>query len=686
VRRQPCRAAVVIAMLGAVALQARQPEGDRSRYERPVVTAGPGPQRLAIDVPLLIGAAPFAPASTDDQPRMAARARALADLRLVQEDGAPVPYLLVYPPSRAPDWIRARLLAVARTEKTSGFEADLESAAHVDSIRVSGLAAPFHKRLVLEGSGDRRRWTLLAGEGTLFDLPDEGLHGTELPFPEGMFRYLRVTWDDTNSGRVPLPPVVDARLVPPGIAPRVLTSALEYERRPSEPGRSRYRVRLPAPGLPIVAIDLAAGGGYVFRDARVIESRLSGMSAEPAELGRARLTRIVRGGLPAGTLRIPIAAPQEAHIDLVIEDGSNAPLDVTGISAVFAEQPWIYFEAPAGRVTARYGNPAAVRPQYDLEAARGSIKLMSLTEATWGTARPLAVKNASPAPDGSGAEGRFGAAIDASPFAYRRSIPDGPPGLQALVMDGAVLAHSRGPEWRFADVRIVDSSNRQIPYVLEHRDEPLVVDVPLQSADPGVPELPKVPARARSTYKLGMPYSTLPASQIVLQTSARVFQRRVQLGARRAADQRRRDPWLDVLASAMWTHADNTAATPPLTLSMSAQEAIDLWLTVDEGDNAVLPLTSARLLLPSYRLRFYRPGTGALRLVYGRSDLTAPQYDLALLAPEVMGVEAREISALPESGAAAEPVSFVSRRAFWIFLSLSVLVLLALIVRLARRS
>jgi hypothetical protein len=686
VRGQVYRAALVIAFAGVVALHARQPDVDRSRYERPIVTVGPGPQRLAIDVPLLTGAAPFGPASTDGQPRMGVRGRSLADLRLVDEHAASVPYLLMYPPAPAPEWIRARLLAVARTEKTSGFEADLGSAAHVDSIRVSGLIAPFHKRLVLEGSGDRSRWTLLAGEGTLFDLPDEGLHGTELPFQAGTFRYLRVTWDDTNSGRVPLPPAVEARIVPPGVSPAVLAAALEFERRPSEPGRSRYRVRLPAPGLPIVAIDLAAGGGYIFRDARVVESRLSGGSAEPAELGRARLTRAVRGGLPGGTLRIPIDTPQEAHLDLVIEDDANAPLDVTGISAVFAEQPWIYFEAPAGPVTARYGNPTAVRPQYDLEAARSSINLMSLKEAAWGTARPLAAANGSKRAEESGAEGRFGAPIDAGLFTYRRAIPDGSPGLQALVMDGSILAHSRGPAGRFADVRIVDASSRQIPYVLERRDEPLVVDVPLQSADPGVPELPATPARTRSTYKLGLPYSQLPASQIVLETSARVFQRRVQLGARRAADQRRRDPWLDVLASAMWTHADNTAAAPPLTLSMNAQEAIDLWLSVDEGDNAVLPLTSAKLLLPTYRLRFYRPGSGALRLVYGRSDLTAPQYDLALLAPEVMGVEAHEISALPEGGAAAEPASFISRRAFWIFLALSVLVLLALIVRLARRT
>ncbi len=498
-----CRTVVALTIVAAAA-EARQSGADRFRYERPVATAGPGPQRLAVDAPLLAGAAAAPAAGPDDQSRRAGSSRGLADLRLFGENGAPVPYLLVYPPSREPEWLGARLLALARTTKTSGFEADLGSAVRVDAIRVTGLSAPFHKRLVLEGSGDRRRWTLLAGEGTLFDFPDDGLHGTELPFPSGSFRYLRVTWDDTNSGRVPLPPIVEARLVPGDAPPAVLTAPLVYERRPSEPGRSRYRLRLPAPGLPIVAIDLSAGGGYVFRDARVTESRLSGVSAEPAELGRARLTRVVRSGMPAGTLRIPIAFPHESVIDLVIEDGSNAPLEVTGVSAVFDVLPWIYFEAPAGRVTARYGNPTATRPQYNLEAARGSIKLMSLPEAAWGAERPLTTVSV-PDPASGSMDARIGATIDTNLFTHRRSIPDGPAGLHALVMDAAVLAHSRGPDTRFADVRIVDASNRQIPYLVERRDEPLVVDVSIQKGDPGVPELPAGSARTRSTYKLGIP-------------------------------------------------------------------------------------------------------------------------------------------------------------------------------------
>ena len=114
-------------------------------------------------------------------------------------------------------------------------------------------------------------------------------------------------------------------------------------------------------------------------------------------------------------------------------------------------------------------------------------------------------------------------------------------------------------------------------------------------------------------------------------------------------------------------HADRAVAAPALTLAVPQVDATDLWLTVDEGDNAPLPISAVRLLLPSYRLRFYRPADSPLRLVYGRTDLGAPQYDLALLAPHVMGAEAREVTLRPEA-ASVPRASFISPLAFWVFL------------------
>ena len=84
-----------------------------------------------------------------------------------------------------------------------------------------------------------------------------------------------------------------------------------------------------------------------------------------------------------------------------------------------------------------------------------------------------------------------------------------------------------------------------------------------------------------------------------------------------------------------------------------------MLLVVDEGDNAPLPMTKARLLLPSYRLRFYHAGNAPLRLVYGRTDLQPPQYDLALLAPQVMGAQAAEIGAAAVSTAGTPAAAVV---------------------------
>jgi hypothetical protein len=672
-------AAIVTVAFGAV-LKAQETVADRFRFERTIETGGAGPRRLAVDVPLLTGAEPYLGLREAAKP-----ASGLSDLRLFDRKGSQVPYLLLQSPARQPHWRGGVVLPLARAEKTSGFEADFHVAETIDAIRVSGLPAPFLKRLTLEGSGDREHWTLLAGEATLFDLPDEGLRQTEVRFSPGSFRYLRVTWDDTNSGRVPIPVAVEARQIPGIVPPPSLTVRLAAERRPSEPGRSRYRVKLPGARLPIVALDvIVAGSGHVFRQATVSESRLSGMNLQPADLGRARLIQIVRDGVVAGALRVPIAPPVEAEIDLVIDDGNNAPLDVRGVTAVFAEFPWIYFEAPAGPVIAKYGNPSATRPAYDLEAVRDSVNIGSVKDATWGEVRPIAERDvaATPAPTPIP---ETGAVVDADLFTFRRAIPDGPPGLAALVLDAGALAHSRGPDAHFADVRILDRSNRQVPYIIERRDEPMALPLSLERADPKAAELRPAPGRSRSNYLLRLPYANLPLSRVVIETTARVFQRSIQLAVERPPDRRRRATWLDVIASATWAHVDRDEPAPALMLPAELAKTTDLWLSVDEGDNSALPITGVRLLLPSYRLRFYHPASAALRLVYGRDDLPAPRYDLALLAPQVLGVQAREVVAAAESGSGtpARP-AFISPRVFWVFLALAVLILLVLIVRLTR--
>lgn len=677
---------VLVVVVCLVVLAEAGPAGPRPgsfRYERTVLPGGLGPNRLDLDAAVLAGGSRFFVSRIGGRDGAGEAAyvaeHGLGDLRMYDAAGREVPYLLISPPPRERRWMRGRLVPVAATKKTSGFEVDLGSMADVDRMQIAGLPVPFLKRVQLEGSGDRIRWTLLVAEGTLFDLPEEDLRRLELEFQPGEYRYLRLTWDDRTSGRVTMPTSAAARAVGASPAASPLRIDVPFERRTSEPGVSRYRLRLPGPYLPITAIDLNCGGGDILRSAQVTEAQLSGAEVVPVQLGSGTLRRALRGDLAAAELQVPILSPTEAELELIVIDGNNPPLDLRSVSALFAQLPWIYFESrEAGQLAARFGRSDLRAPQYDLEARREAILKTRTAEAHWGemasTRVEASTEDAPPLP-------ATGASIDAGAFRYSRALPSSRRGLTAVPLDAAVLAHSD-----LSDIRVAKSDGRQVPYLLEKVEEPLKIDLPAL-------EVTSPPGRfgdrrpgfvgARSFYRLRLPYEGLPASRLVLQTGARVFQRRVVVLVERDFHDPRNEAWSASVGEAAWRHGDPEAAAPPLVLQLPPLRTSEALIMVEEGDNAPLPLGPPELLLPGYRLRFFREDEGNLNLLYGNHGLPAPRYDLALLAPRLVGAAALEITPGPENASPAESEA-VPRRVFWLVLALATAALLALIVRLLR--
>ena len=538
-------------------------------------------------------------------------------------------------------------------------------------MRIEGLPAPFLKRFRLEGSGDRSRWTLLVPEGTLFDLPDEKLRRLEASFPAGVFRYFRVTWDDRTSGRVPLPGGVSARMeeeTPPLPAER---APIAFSRASSEPGKSRYHLKLPGAHLPVVALELGVGPGHLLRDAKVTEPRLAGGEVLPHLLGGATLRQTTREAGTAADLRIPVDFPSGPDLDLVVSDGDNPPLDLRSVEAVLAPLPAIWFESGSAEpLVARFGNPALTPPRYDLEAAREAAGRGPAAEARWGAVRDLG-GGAPPAPASPLPE--FGAAVDRARFERHRTIVFVKDGLNAVPLDAAVLAHGT-----LTSLRIADGEGRQIPYLLERREEPLALELgaPERIVKDGEP--PRV-----SSYRIGLGLAGLPASRLVLTTSARVFERPVQVTLARR-DPVRREERIETLARGVWRHADPETPASPLVLDLPALDVAAVTLSVDEGDNSPLPLLPPRLLLPSYRLRFYAGPGGVRTLLYGEPSLASPRYDLALLAPRLVGVSSNDAALGPETANAIPPAGARGRTLFWGILVAAVLALLVLLGRLLR--
>ncbi|MBZ5498410.1 MAG: DUF3999 domain-containing protein [Acidobacteriia bacterium] len=668
--------------------QSPQPRIDQFRCQRTVVPGGAGPNRLEIDVALLAAASPFLELShgttgAGQEPMILAKG-GLGDLRLYDSANREVPYLLVAPPMPEPQWAEGRLLPVAATKKSSGFEIDLGQPLQVDSLRLAGVPAPFLKRVQLEGSGDRSRWTVLVEEGTLFDLPAEKLKRLELDFDPGAYRYFRITWDDSASARVPLPGTASARLVSTGALPPPLRAPVQYERRASEPGVSRYRLRLPGAALPVTAIELASADGNVLRKARVTEGRLSADEMMPQTLGMATLWHTVRGAASATTLRIPITAPQEAELELTITDGDSPPLDITAVSAICTYLPWIYFESSGTKpLTARFGHPGLGAPQYDLEPMRASIAKLRTAEAHWGEMRRQKPLVESPE---SGAVPATSAPIAVGSFRYSRKIPSSKPGLNALLLDAAVLAHTR-----MFDLRIAGADGHQIPYLVEKLEEPLTVNLPApeKTQAPGVRSAGNRSAPgSQSYYRLVLPYANLPAARLVLTTSARVFRRDVRIVVERNPSDERQEPWTNEIATATWSHSEPETPAPALTLQLPSLDTAEANLVIEEGHDSPLPVVSASLLLPSYRMRFFRETDADLTLYCGNDNLGAPRYDLALLAPRLRGAAAEEISFGPEKPSESLQVKAQPLRTKWFrsVLVAAVVVLLVLIARLIKRS
>ena len=689
----PSMAWLVLAAL-ATAAPAAAAAAPSARF--PVQPAGRGPQRLELPPAFL-----------------AASARGdLADLRLRDAGGGEVPYLLVPPPEQAARWVGAqRIRAIAATKTESGAEIDLGSIQTIAGLEVSFRQHGFLKQVRLEGSADGIRYTILAGGEALYDLPLDAdacgggpcggqLVRRELRFAPARVRWLRLVLDDRRSPRLG-PPGEARALISTDPAPEGTTVPLEIRPQPAEPGVSRFTLRLPGPHQPVVAVRLEVDAPRLARRARVLEARLSAGRLEPFALGSGPLLRVERDGVAVSSLRIPLSAPEETELELVVDDGDNPPLVLRSAAAELAPLPWLFFESPdGGALEATLGDPALRAPRYDLEALRPELGRMAPAAARAGAAL-------APAP-GTGSRDELsdpvgpGAPLDPAPFHELRTVAAAPPGLAAVGLDAAVLARSD-----LADLRLRAPDGRQIPYLLEARGEPL--PMPLAAArDPG--RLPEGLARAGvSVHALALPEPRAPAARLALETGARVFTRTVRVYVR-AAPERRRDrlridpldldrdgdrfrerTGVALLASATWTHADPSHPAPALVIELPPFDGSLLLVTLDDGDNAPLPFGSARLLLPAYRLRFFHPGP-AIQLLYG-ARLGAPRYDLELIAPRLRAAPAREVrivedAAAGRSGSTRPPSQAAGsgRIAFWVVLGVAVLGLLALVARLVIRG
>lgn len=321
----------------------------------------------------------------------------LSDLRLLDSAGKEVAYLVEREPAMYErSWMRSyKLLRNERLKRTTVVEMEADSTGTVDELLVRVRNARVSKRARITGSDDRSDWYMIqdeclaVGEG---DGATSVLRFVDLPLSD--YRYYRIVLDDSLSAPVQ---VLDlghsARMRSEGryteidglsftrTEDRSITRIALFGGSPFRAERLRFNIRSDVPFQR--RAKLAHHVSYTVRERKREVTR---MSEEP--LGDLTLTRSSRGNVPGPNTIVDT-------LFVLIENGNDRPLDITGIHALQLETRLVAKLEAGARYTITTADTKATMPRYDIAHFRDSLPTSIATlNVPAMTARPKA-----PAPE-----------------------------------------------------------------------------------------------------------------------------------------------------------------------------------------------------------------------------------------------------------------------------------------------
>lgn len=574
-------------------------------------------------------------------PELLARCRQdLADLRLVESDGREVPYLLDRARERSAEMRWSGALVGSRREQRrwSSWTMDLRAARSFDTLLVTIPDQDFAKAVRVELSEDGTGWREAMREAGVFDRPwSTRIHHTRIELPQpATARYVRLTLDDARSRPVTVTGIEVARARPlPGESWSRPASVAALA---SEPGRSRYGLSEVA-GLPFETLRLEADEAAFSRHVRLIEASLKNGRRDEMVLGEGEIYRLRAedAALAAEALSLSVRPPSGGELILEVRDDDSPPLRQPR-ATVSAAATRLLFAGTPGQPTLYYGNPLTRPARYDLESQRVRIAAVGSFPAV-----QLGPEQANPrfrAPLPLAFTPARGAGLEARRWSRERILEGiGREDLYTLTLAPADLAVLRSD---LADIRLVDESDRQIPFILEAAAGAERPELRIE-AEPGASP------RGRgniSRYRLVMPELDgetlpLPVSALELDVSERFFSRPLRL-LDPAAEGRRGER---IIAETTLSRSGREEGRlPPLELLADGRRYHALILEVEEGDNTPLRIESARAVVRVPRLAF-KAGPGQCRLLLGNEAAVPPRYDIASLRREFLTYSAASIQA-----------------------------------------
>lgn len=596
----------------------------------------------------------------------------LADLRLMDASGQEIAFLVDIPSRQPAASFQLTGLAIrmerGKTIITGRVPAQI-LARGVEAIALHSSTNDYLKPVSIEGSRDGKQWTSLIQHVPVFKQSGQVM-STWVRIPASGWPLLRLTLDEQGTAPIRVEGVSVS--VPSAPIPGLEMVPLTILDTSSDSSETVIETQLPAQHLHLDALRVTTPESTYRRRVHVMGRTFVNGEITEVTIGEGMIHRIQLDKQVSENTTVSIGQPVPGSQLIVrIDNGDSRPLPVSAL-VVDRIPVSVMFDAPAPGIYSLWsGNPSAEVKRYDLEALRGT-----LTRARQSMIRPgplvnnPAFRSHDPLPqvDAQGAE------IDVSPWPLRKNIITRAEGNQRLELDWEALAHNQG---RMASLRVVQNG-RQVPYIVDPRgvSRGLVPEwIREKSDDPRI-----------SRWTLVLPYAGLPIETIGFRVQDPLFQRTVTFTEDVPSD--RGGPVTQVIGHGHWRRVKS--GEPELfTLALHrAPQTNRLRMEVDNGDNPPIQITGVKAWIHAPRILFKVSSGENLDLYYGLAGVAAPQYDLQLIAGDVLATPPTEATLGPEEKLKATPWWDFERPtgalhyAFWGVMILVVLGLLFVIAKL----
>ena len=381
----------------------------------------------------------------------------LEDLRLVDQTGNQVPYLIERPAPEAESTVRP---AEFRSSiETGATRLIIKTGTHtpIAGVTLDTPARQFVKGVDVEGSHESTNWKKLAAGEPIFESQD-GASNARVSFREGVWEFLRLTIDDRRSEPVPF---TGAQLHKARATAPAESLPIRIKSHDESLGTTRLDVDLGTANLTLGSLRIDTKEPLFTRAVTLATPELGDDGVRERTIAEAAIYRMNVNGKSEARLDIPVELQLHTRELLVlIRNEDSPPLSIEGVRVERRLVQLIFFANQAGRYSLLSGNSQTTAPRYDLSALSERLKNADAMEVV---VSPATANPNYRAPETLAAVRLTGAKIDIGKWKFRKRLALTQDGVQEIELDPDLLAHAL-PDQR--DVRLI-RGEEQIPFLLE---------------------------------------------------------------------------------------------------------------------------------------------------------------------------------------------------------------------------